>query len=389
MGDVGVGGGLVEAGGAAAVTADGQAAEPDVDAVGVDLGAGVTDGGDETAPVGIGAGPGGFDERRMGDGFGDAKSIGIRCRSFDVQFDDVSDAFAVGDDLSGERGADLGEGGGELGVIGADGCAAGSGGEQQDGVVGGGVAVNGDAVEADFDGLAEVGVEDGGLDGGVGEDVDEHGGVGYELRVNHAGAFGQGGDADFFTRAGRAGDGRTGDGRVRDGWVWNFKAGEGGFLGGVGGEDGLGDLLEVVEVGAEGGGEGGKDGDELFSREGDADDAGGRWENFFGEAVEELSGGGAGGAGGGEAGFTGGAVGVAGVDGGYADAAAGGAEMFLVDDQGRGGDAVSGEDGSGAGGDVGHDEGEVGAATLFEAGFGSGKTEAAGKEELGGVRHDG
>ena len=39
----------------------------------------------------------------------------------------------------------------------------------------------------------------GGLDGGVGEDVDQHGGVRHKLRMNHAGAFAQRGDADFLS----------------------------------------------------------------------------------------------------------------------------------------------------------------------------------------------
>ena len=90
------------------------------------------------------------------------------------------------------------ERGGKCWIAGADGGAAGAGGEQQHGVVGGGVAVDGDAVEADFDGGAQIGVEHGRLDGGVGEDVDEHGGVGHQLRMNHAGALAEGGDAHFL-----------------------------------------------------------------------------------------------------------------------------------------------------------------------------------------------
>ena len=77
LADVGVGRGLVELRGAAAVAADGQVAEGDVDAVGIDLRAGVADGGGEAAPVGIAAGPGGFDQRRVGNGFGDAERIGV------------------------------------------------------------------------------------------------------------------------------------------------------------------------------------------------------------------------------------------------------------------------------------------------------------------------
>jgi len=74
LGDVVVRSGLVEAGGAASVAANGEVAEVDVDGVGIDGGAGVTNGGHEASPVGIGAGPGGFYKRRMGDGFGDLRA---------------------------------------------------------------------------------------------------------------------------------------------------------------------------------------------------------------------------------------------------------------------------------------------------------------------------
>src|SRR5579864_7058137 len=53
LAQVGVGGRFVELGGAASVTADAQFAEPDVDARGVDLGAGVADGGHQASPVGV------------------------------------------------------------------------------------------------------------------------------------------------------------------------------------------------------------------------------------------------------------------------------------------------------------------------------------------------
>ena len=65
LGDVGMGADLIEFRGASAVEADGDVAEPDVDAVGVDGRAGVADGGDEASPVGIGAGPRGLDQRAM------------------------------------------------------------------------------------------------------------------------------------------------------------------------------------------------------------------------------------------------------------------------------------------------------------------------------------
>ena len=170
-----------------------------VEAVGIDLRAGVADGGGQAAPVGIAAGPGCLDQRRVCNGLGNLEGVGVGGCAFDVQFHDMGDAFAVGNHLTGQRGADLGEGGGELGVARSEGDAAGSGGEQQDGVVGRGVAVHGDAVEAHFDSRLEVAIQQGWLDGGIGEHVNQHGGVGNQLRVNHAGALAEGGDADFFS----------------------------------------------------------------------------------------------------------------------------------------------------------------------------------------------
>src|ERR1035437_1215525 len=136
LGNIGVSCDFIELGGAATVAADGQFTEPYIDAVGVDLRAGVADGCRQTAPVGIATGPGGFDQGRMRDGFGNAKCIGIAGGTLDVELDDMGDTVAVGDDLTRERGANLGERGGKGRVAGADGSSAGSRGEQEHGVVG-------------------------------------------------------------------------------------------------------------------------------------------------------------------------------------------------------------------------------------------------------------
>ena len=138
--NIGMGGSFVEFGRSATVATDRQVAELDVEAIGIDFRAGVAYSGGQAAPVGISAGPGCLHQGRVGNGLGNLEGVGVGGRAVDLQFDNVSDAFAVGDDLACERGADLGEGGGELGVAGTNGCATGSRGEQQDGVVGGGVA---------------------------------------------------------------------------------------------------------------------------------------------------------------------------------------------------------------------------------------------------------
>ena len=171
----------------------------------------------------------------------------------------MGDAFAVADDLVGERSADLRESSGEGCVVGADDGLGGTGGEKENGVVGGGVAVDGDAVEADFDGAVEVVLKQGGLDGGVGEDVDEHGGVRHELGMDHAGALAEGGDTDFMLAVGTV----------------DFEASEGGLFNGVGGEDGGGDIEEVIDAGAERCGGFGEGSYELVGGKRDADDAGG------------------------------------------------------------------------------------------------------------------
>ena len=100
--NVGVCGVFVVRGSSASIAADGEFAEGDVDGFGIDLRAGVADGGHEASPIGIAAGPRGFDERGMGDGFGNTQGIGVGGCTVDAKFDDVRDAFAVGHDLAGE-----------------------------------------------------------------------------------------------------------------------------------------------------------------------------------------------------------------------------------------------------------------------------------------------
>ena len=78
--NVDVRGGLVELRGAASVAANRQRAKSDVNAVWIDPCAGVADGCDKPAPVGIAAGPGCLDQRRVGDSLGYRERIGVGCR---------------------------------------------------------------------------------------------------------------------------------------------------------------------------------------------------------------------------------------------------------------------------------------------------------------------
>ena len=142
----------------------------------------------------------------MGDGAGDLLGVGDRGGSGDVEGDDVADTLAIIDDLVGEGLADQAQGVVEgLGDWRGEPDAAGSAGEEEDGVVGRGVAIDGDDVEAGFDGGSHGGAELDGIGHDVGEEVDEHGGVGREfgldgwaeLRVDHACALGGSEDADL------------------------------------------------------------------------------------------------------------------------------------------------------------------------------------------------
>src|SRR6185437_8923312 len=95
--------------GAETVLEDRLAADPDTGFFGREIGAGVTCGGDEASPVGIAGGPGGLAEWAMCDGAGNESGILRGGCAADIEGNEVGDAFAVGDDLTGERVADLGE----------------------------------------------------------------------------------------------------------------------------------------------------------------------------------------------------------------------------------------------------------------------------------------
>ena len=146
----GVGGGFVVGGGADAVGEDGQAGDGDGDVRGVEGDAGVAGGGEQAAPVGIGGGPGGFAERGVWRWCGRWCGVGVGAGAGDVERDDVGDAFAVVDDGVGElsrrpRCSAASKAWAAWAFAADAACAAG---EQEHGVVGGGVAVDGDGVEA-------------------------------------------------------------------------------------------------------------------------------------------------------------------------------------------------------------------------------------------------
>src|SRR5882757_4371259 len=88
--------GFIEGGSAATAFADQEIAETNGDARWVDLGTGVAGSGDQAAPVGVVAGPGGLDQGRVSDGPGDAERVGIGCGATDVELNQMGCAFAVG-----------------------------------------------------------------------------------------------------------------------------------------------------------------------------------------------------------------------------------------------------------------------------------------------------
>ena len=302
----------------------------------------------------------------MGDGAGQLAGVCDGGGAGDVEGDDVAYAFSVVDDLVGEGLTDEGKGIVEgLGEWWGELDAAGSAGEEEDGVVGGGVAVDGDDVEAGFDGGGEGGAELGGVCDDVGEEVDEHGGVGWEpgldgwaeLGVDHACALGGTEEADLC--------------------AFDVDDGSGDLHAGVCGEDGRGEGFGVGWRLAEGGGDVRHGGEDFGGGEWDADDAGGGREDLVEDAAEGLGGGDAGLAAGVDAGFAGGAVGVAGVDEDDGDSASGGLEVVSADGD-RGGDhLVPGEHGGCGGAPGGESYGEVGVAAGLDAGPNGPPEEAA------------
>ncbi len=323
------------AGGEAAFAGD-EAAEVDVDEFLAEASAGVADGVDDAAPVGVGAVEGAFDEEGLADGFGGAAGVVLSAGVADTDLDEFGDAFAIGDDHFGEFEHDLVEGAAEdAGFLGA-GADEGSVGlavaHDDDGVVGAGVAIDGDAIEGEIDGVADGAFDFIFGDAGVGGDEAEHGG---HVGADHAGAFGDAADAE---RAVAAGDF---DGE--------------GFGAGVAGHDGLSGFFGPFGV-------------EFFAERfdvrcdalhghGHADDAGGADEDLAHADAEGFGRGLGHEFGVLDAARSGAGVGVAAV--GDDGAGVGFAHVLSGDADAGGLDLVGGEDGFGVGGVIGDDEGEV------------------------------
>ena len=208
--------------GAAAVFGNQYVVEIHFEDVGVQIGnACVTDGGEQSAEVGVGGEEGGFDQRRVGDGVGDLAGFIAGFGVFDADGDEFGRAFAVADDGLGELEGEAAEQVFELfvarvGDVVDFALAVFAGGDDDEAVVGAGVAVNGDGVEGFVGDFLGHQLEDGLGNFGIGGDEGEHG---RHVGMDHAGAFGDAGGADgmFFADAAFA---------------------RGGFGHGVGGHDG-------------------------------------------------------------------------------------------------------------------------------------------------------
>src|ERR1700678_3864019 len=87
----------------AAPAADLEVAERNVDPRGIDGYAGVADGSEYAAPIGITTRPCGLDQGRVGNGAGYAQGVRIGQRSADVQLDHMLNTFSVLHDAHGER----------------------------------------------------------------------------------------------------------------------------------------------------------------------------------------------------------------------------------------------------------------------------------------------
>ena len=85
-----------------------------IDALEIECDAGAAGGGEDAAPVGVGAGEGGLYERRIRDGARDLICGAIAWGAADFDFDHALRAFAVGDDREREGLADVFERGAEF-----------------------------------------------------------------------------------------------------------------------------------------------------------------------------------------------------------------------------------------------------------------------------------
>ncbi len=97
--NIGVGRGFVELNGAAAIAADRVFTKRDIDAIGIDLRAGVTDGGGKRPQLGSQPAQAVLTRGECAIAFATRSASASLGRALNVQFDHVGDSLAVSDDL--------------------------------------------------------------------------------------------------------------------------------------------------------------------------------------------------------------------------------------------------------------------------------------------------
>jgi len=148
-------------------------------------------------------------------------------------------------------------------------------------------------------------------------------------------------------------------------------------------------MLKVVELRAERESQSRHNRNQFLHRERNANDAGGRREDFLGPALEDFRRGRTGGSSCRQSRFARGTIGIAGVNRNQPHTACGCTQIFLVDNQRSGYYAVGSKGRGCACRRVCSDEGKVGAAALLEARLGGPEAKAARNEELGCIGHGG
>ena len=183
---------------------DVHAAEPERHFCGFDVLAGIAGGADDAAPVGVFAIERGFHQRRSGDRATDDFGLLFAGGACNADRDELGGAFTIAGDLFGQVDARLGER--FLKFLARRLDARGAVGEDEQRVVGAGVAVDGDAVERAARSVLQAQAQARRRDNRVGHHHAEHGG---HVGMDHAAALGGAGQAPAFVRefdAGRFGD---------------------------------------------------------------------------------------------------------------------------------------------------------------------------------------
>jgi len=299
----------------------------------------------------------------MGHGVGDLAALVASLAPFHGDGHELGGALAVAHDGLGQFPGHVDQGGAHFGparlVARDEGHAGLAGGGHNEGIVGGGVAVHGDAVERLVRRLLGHRLQQALGDAGVGSEEAEHGG---HVRADHAGALGDAGQGD--------------------GLAVHHHPARGSLGHRVGGHDAVGGGVPVV--GLEVGNGRRQAGHQAIHGQGLEDHPGGERQHLARRHAELFGQGGAGGVGRGQPRGTGAGVGDAGVDHQGADACGavpGRRQVAAAHLHRRGAEAVGGEH-AGHGRAFGQgDHRQVAAVGLADAGLGNTKTDAGDGEQ--------